>query len=67
MSLPGVLSPSVANVMAAAVMWPLICLLVVAFRFYARKRQNAKLLIDDWLTIPAVVSDKFKSRRAMTR
>lgn len=41
--------------MAVAVVWPPLCLIVVALRFFTRKRQNARLLIDDWLTIPAVV------------
>lgn len=55
MATPVVLAPSPSNVIAAAVVWPPLCLIVVALRFYTRKRQGARLLIDDWLTIPAVV------------
>ena len=48
-------APSPSNVIAAGVVWPLLCAIVVALRFYTRRAQGARLLLDDWMTIPALV------------
>ncbi len=50
-----VVAPSPSNVIALGVVWPLLCAVVVALRFYTRRVQGARLLLDDWLTIPALV------------
>ena len=47
--------PSPSNVMAAGIVWPPLCAVVVALRFYTRRVQGARILLDDWLTIPALV------------
>ena len=51
----GVIVPSPSNVIAAGAVWPLLGTIVVILRFYTRRLQNARLLLDDWLTIPALV------------
>lgn len=48
-------APSPSNVMAAGIVWPLLCSVVVGLRFYTRRIQGARMLMDDWLTIPALV------------
>jgi len=41
---------------AAAVALPVVNIVVVLLRFYTRKNQNWSIKIDDWLTVPALVS-----------
>lgn len=48
-------------VISAAAIWPPVCAAVVAFRFYTRKTQTARLGADDWLTIPAFVWNRLAS------
>ena len=50
-----VVAPSPSNVVAAGAAWPVLCAIVVLLRFYTRRIQHAKLLLDDWLTVPALV------------
>lgn len=50
-----VVAPSPSNVIAAGAVWPPLCAFIVALRFYTRRVQGARLLLDDWLTIPALV------------
>lgn len=40
---------------AAAILLPLLDIVFVATRFYARTKQREALKIDDWLVIPATV------------
>ena len=44
------------EVMAAGIVLPLVCTTIVGLRFYVRKTQKVSIGIDDWLTIPALVS-----------
>ena len=46
-------SPS--NVIVAGVVWPLLCAIVVTLRFYTIRVQGARLLLEDWMTIRALV------------
>lgn len=50
-----VVAPSPALVIAAGAVWPPLCAVAVALRFYTRRVQGASLMIDDWLTIPALI------------
>lgn len=50
-----VVAPSPSNVIAAGVVWPLLCTVAVVLRFYTRRTLGAKLLLDDWLTVPTLV------------
>ena len=50
-----VVASSSSGVIAAGVVWPLLCAIVVALRFYTRRIQGAKLLKDDWLIVPKLV------------
>ncbi len=50
-----VIAPSPSNVVAAGAVLPSLCAIIVALRFYTRRAQRARLLLDDWLTIPALV------------
>lgn len=50
-----VVAPSPSNVIAAGAVWMPLCAFIVALRFYTRRVQGARLLLDDWLTIPALV------------
>ena len=43
------------QVIAAAVVLPVLDTLTVILRFYVRRRQRLPLQADDWLTVPAVV------------
>ena len=45
---------------AAGAIWPPVCATVVALRFIARRVQNVQLGIDDWLVLPALVSNIFR-------
>ena len=46
-------SPS--SVQAVAIVSSLLGLVAVALRFYTRRIQKAPLLLDDYLTVPAIV------------
>ena len=50
-----VVAPSPAATIAAGVIWPPLCAILVALRFYTRRVQHLDLFVDDWLTIPALV------------
>ncbi|MCJ1312724.1 hypothetical protein MMC25_006400 [Agyrium rufum] len=43
-----------SSLIAISVVLPTLGLLAVGLRFYARSQQTAKLMLDDWLTVPAV-------------
>ena len=45
---------------AAGAIWPPVCATVVALRFIARRVQSVQLGIDDWLVLPALVSNMFR-------
>ena len=47
-------SPSA--ILAVAIALPILDAIAVALRFYTRRLQRLPLLIDDWLTVPALVS-----------
>jgi hypothetical protein len=53
MSAVPVIPPSPANTIACGIIFPIAAGAVVVLRFYCRHIQRAKLLADDWLTIPA--------------
>jgi hypothetical protein len=42
--------------LAASIALPILDVVVVALRIFARRKQHLPLMIDDWLTIPALVS-----------
>ena len=48
-------TPSPTSIIATSAMLSALCIVVVAMRFWARMLQKARLLIDDWLVIPALV------------
>ena len=48
-------APSPSIVVAAGVVWSLLCAIVLALRFDAGRIQGAKLLKDDWLAVPTLV------------
>lgn len=54
-----VVAPSPGATIAAGAVWPPLCAAAVALRFYARRVQGERLLLDDWLTIPALVCCPF--------
>lgn len=43
-------------VLAAGAIFLILCPIVVGLRFYTRAIQKAKIGIDDWLILPALVS-----------
>lgn len=45
-----------AAVIALGAILPAIDVVVVALRFYARRKQKLQLMVDDWLVVPALVS-----------
>lgn len=45
-----------AYVLAAGVVFPVICSIIVGLRFYTRKWQKTKCGPDDWLALLALVS-----------
>lgn len=47
-------------VIAAGAIWPPVCTTIVLLRFIARRAQKAQLGIDDWLVLPALVSDPLR-------
>ncbi|KAK2592307.1 hypothetical protein QQS21_009997 [Conoideocrella luteorostrata] len=47
---------SASSLIAASAVTLGFGVITVALRFYARRRQKAALLADDWLTLPALVS-----------
>lgn len=46
-------SPEV--VLSVTMILALLYIVVVLLRFYARNKKRQRLLVDDWLTIPALV------------
>ena len=52
-----VVTPSAGNTMAAGIVFPAVCAIVVGTRFSAKRYLGSNLLIDDWLTLPALVSN----------
>ena len=48
-----ILAPSREQSLALGIVFPILCALTVALRFYVRRRKAVPLLADDWLTIPA--------------
>jgi hypothetical protein len=51
----GIATPKPGNVIAASVVLSVLCTVSVTLRFYTRYVQKSKLLLDDWLTLPALV------------
>ena len=45
-----------AYVLAAGIAFPVLCIIVVSLRFYARSGQKARYGLDDWLSLFALVS-----------
>jgi hypothetical protein len=43
------------ELMAAAIALPLVCLVLVALRFYTRRIQRQAIGIDDWMSVMALV------------
>ena len=44
-----------AYVLAAGIIFPVICVVVVSLRFYTRSKQKATCGLDDWLAFSALV------------
>lgn len=51
----GIATPNPGNVIAASVLLPVLCTVTVGLRFYTRYVQKSRVLLDDWLTLPALV------------
>lgn len=47
-----------SSVVAVGVTLPLLAILAVGLRFYTRHAQKTSLWVDDWLTLPALVSNQ---------
>ena len=43
-------------VLSASAILPSLCILAVGLRFYTRRKQREDLRLDDWLTVPALVT-----------
>ncbi|KAL9081270.1 MAG: hypothetical protein Q9159_007359 [Coniocarpon cinnabarinum] len=48
-----IIAPSHGEIWAAGLVFPIICGVAIALRFYIRRHRRVELLADDWLTIPA--------------
>ena len=48
--------PSPLSVIAASAALPVICIVVVSLRLWTRHLLKTRLMLDDWLTLPALVS-----------
>ena len=46
-------------VISASAILPSLCILAVGLRFYTRRKQHEDLRLDDWLTIPALVTMRY--------
>lgn len=44
------------SIIAVGAIFPILSIFAVILRFYTRYVQKAALLVDDWLTLPAMVS-----------
>ena len=53
--------PSPSLVIAASATLPAICVLTTILRFWARRLNKVKLMLDDWLILPALVYNPFQS------
>jgi hypothetical protein len=45
-----------AYVLTAGALFPPLCIIAVALRFYTRRVQKLELRLDDWLLLPSLVS-----------
>ena len=52
------------GVLAVSIALPILSIIAVFLRFYTRRLQKAKLGIDDWLTLPALVGCTYFSLRS---
>ncbi|MCJ1312463.1 hypothetical protein MMC25_006137 [Agyrium rufum] len=50
------ISASPASIIAVGAVFPVLCTIAVGLRFYTRHVQKARLMADDWLTIPTLVN-----------
>lgn len=57
-------TPSPLSAIVASAILSSICVAVTVLRFWARRLQKAKLMLDDWLTLPALASNPFKAKDA---
>lgn len=46
-----------AHVLAAGAIFIAVCTIIVTLRFFTRAVQKAKIGIDDWLVLPALVCE----------
>ena len=46
-------------VISASAILPSLCILAVGLRFYTRRKQHEDLRLDDWLTMPALVTMRY--------
>lgn len=46
-------------VISASSVLPSLCVLAVDLRFYTRRKQHEDLRLDDWLTMPALVTMRY--------
>ena len=49
-------TPSPRSIIASSATLSSLCIVAVSMRFWARSLQRAKLSVDDWLMLPALVS-----------
>lgn len=52
-------TPSPLTVVAASVALSIICIISVALRFWTRHLLKTGFMLDDWLTLPALVSSHY--------
>ncbi|KAF2736289.1 hypothetical protein EJ04DRAFT_551360 [Polyplosphaeria fusca] len=50
-----IIAPSPEATIAAGIGFPIVCIGLVSGRFHAKRHMGSSILIDDWLTIPALV------------
>ena len=55
-------SPS--SIIAVGVVFPVLCTIAVVLRFYLRYALKVRLMADDWLTIPTLVSKRHDGLRS---
>ncbi|KAL6706563.1 hypothetical protein ACN47E_005319 [Coniothyrium glycines] len=51
----GVTAPSPTAVYACGIVFPVVCAIVVGIRFQSKRHSKMQLVVDDWLTVPALI------------
>ncbi|KAH8725905.1 hypothetical protein GQ44DRAFT_706705 [Phaeosphaeriaceae sp. PMI808] len=51
----GITAPSPGAVLACGITFPIVCAIAVGVRFQSRRTSKSQLVVDDWLTVPALI------------